>query len=395
MRQKGTATRYPGVQSLSNGMYRLRAKVINPKTGQPKEIDQLKLAASALAASKIRAELIAEAMTEHAQQERQRLATFSLSWLKEKRSELKASTFERYTRTLAHHIVPQLGDHFVDAITHQDIIRWRDAQKAKPGTINSRLRVLKTVLADAVHHLGLARDPSERVAAIRDIKVDEEPNSLTPEQLRAVLEAMRTTRPRWYALVAVLAFTGMRKSEATALYWSDVDMDQGSIHIRRSSSGGGGKVDTTKTNTKRVASLDPALGAILRDHRRRLDELGLATEGDAWVFASEKAGHRGKPVHKNSIREPLLDALKAAKLEERLTVHGLRRTMNNLLRQVAGGEVARSIIGHVTEQMTEHYSTVRLDEKAKATSQVLRLVRGRVGSGDSGGDALPEKKTAG
>jgi len=135
---QGATTRFPGVQSLGDGMYRLRAKVTNPKTGQPKEIDQIKTAASALEASRIRAELIDEAKVERTQQERQRLATFSLSWIKSKKSELKTSTFERYTRTLAHHIIPHLGDHFVDALTHQDVVRWRDAQKAKPHRADDR-----------------------------------------------------------------------------------------------------------------------------------------------------------------------------------------------------------------------------------------------------------------
>ena len=40
--------------------------------------------------------------------------------------------------------------------------------------------------------------------------------------------------------------------------------------------------------------------------------------------------------------------------------------MNNLLRQVAQGEVVRAVTGHVTERMTEHYSHV---------AQVVSLVR--------------------
>ncbi len=48
--------------------------------------------------------------------------------------------------------------------------------------------------------------------------------------------------------------------------------------------------------------------------------------------------------------------------EKRVTIHGLRRTFNNLSRQVAGEIVARSITGHVTQAMTEHYSHVDAKE---------------------------------
>ena len=80
------------------------------------------------------------------------------------------------------------------------------------------------------------------------------------------------------------------------------------------------------------------------------------------------------PVSTASLRKPLLVALEAAGLEGHLTTHGLRRTFNDLMRQVSSGEVVRSIMGHVTERMTEHYSHVRSDEKADAVARILRLV---------------------
>ncbi|MEY4514882.1 MAG: hypothetical protein RLZZ450_7004 [Pseudomonadota bacterium] len=375
MRQKGASTRFPGVQSLGDGTYRLRAKVNNPKTGRTKEIDQIKAAASALEASHIRAQLICDARSEETQQERQRLATFSLSWIKSKKRTLKASTFVRYTRTLAHHVIPQLGEFYVDAITHHDIVRWRDAQDdAKPSTVNARLRVLKTLLADATVHLNLDRDPSGRVPGVREHKVDEDDNAncLTPTQLRALLDAMSKSAPRWYPLLALLAFTGMRIGEATALRWCDIDTVTSAIRVRRSIDRG--QVDTTKTNAKRRAPLSPTLAAILNDHRRRLDYEGLPTAGDAWLFPSQVAFHKGKPMHKKALRKPLLVALEAAGLEGHLTTHGLRRTFNDLMRQVSSGEVVRSIMGHVTERMTEHYSHVRSEEKADAVARIVRLV---------------------
>ena len=44
------------------------------------------------------------------------------------------------------------------------------------------------------------------------------------------------------------------------------------------------------------------------------------------------------------------------------------------MRQVTSGEVVRSITGHVTERMTEHYSHVESEEKRQAANKVLRLV---------------------
>ena len=57
--------------------------------------------------------------------------------------------------------------------------------------------------------------------------------------------------------------------------------------------------------------------------------------------------------------------------------HGLRRTFDDLMRR-AGVDaiVTRSITGHVTERMQEHYGSVAIDENRTLVARVLQLVRG-------------------
>jgi len=56
-------------------------------------------------------------------------------------------------------------------------------------------------------------------------------------------------------------------------------------------------------------------------------------------------------------------------------MHGLRRTFNDLARRAGvDAVVTKSITGHVTEQMREHYSSVDLSEKRQAIANVVRLV---------------------
>jgi len=67
--------------------------------------------------------------------------------------------------------------------------------------------------------------------------------------------------------------------------------------------------------------------------------------------------------------------LTAIGMDRRFTVHGLRRTFNDLARRAgADGIVIRSLTGHVTEKMREHYSTVALDEKRQTAGDVAQLV---------------------
>jgi hypothetical protein len=87
------------------------------------------------------------------------------------------------------------------------------------------------------------------------------------------------------------------------------------------------------------------------------------------------------PSSKGTLRTPnSLDrawekCLAHAKIEKRFTVHGLRYTFTDLLRKAKVDPVLRrQLVGHVTEEMQQKYSTVDLDESRAAMAAVFRLV---------------------
>ena len=57
---------------------------------------------------------------------------------------------------------------------------------------------------------------------------------------------------------------------------------------------------------------------------------------------------------------------KRAGIDKALSSHCLRRTSNNLIRQAAGELVAQAVTGHVTLEMTRHYSDVDTEERVMA-----------------------------
>jgi len=84
---------------------------------------------------------------------------------------------------------------------------------------------------------------------------------------------------------------------------------------------------------------------------------------------------RGKLKTPNTLAKTWQGCLTKIGMTERFTVHGLRRTFNDLTRRAgADGMVTRALTGHVTEGTTEHYSTVGFDEKRAAVAGVLSLV---------------------
>jgi integrase len=109
--------------------------------------------------------------------------------------------------------------------------------------------------------------------------------------------------------------------------------------------------------------------AVLEERRRALEAQHHPGLAEDWVFATSE----GTLLITSTLRKPFRRALAACGITRRQTIHGLRRTFNNLVRQVASGEVVRSMTGHVTAAMTEHYSHVGRAEKATAVSLALAV----------------------
>src|SRR5262245_61280648 len=91
---------------------------------------------------------------------------------------------------------------------------------------------------------------------------------------------MRTTYPHHHALVATLAYTGLRFCHASALRWEDWDEEAGVLRVvRKHFRGEIGPVSRKKQAPKEYP-VEPELAEILNQQRKRLfpDHVG-AVEG--------------------------------------------------------------------------------------------------------------------
>ena len=105
----------------------------------------------------------------------------------------------------------------------------------------------------------------------------------TPEQAGAFLDF--AADDELYALWHLIAFRGLRRSEAVGLPWADVDLDRRTVTIREARVQVGKDVvegDTKSDSSARTVSLDAGTVEVLRAHRRRQAELRLLL-GSAWV----------------------------------------------------------------------------------------------------------------
>jgi integrase len=207
---------------------------------------------------------------------------------------------------------------------------------------------------------------------------DDDPNLLTASELGLVLAELPEP---FRSLASLMAWTGLRFAEASALKWADLDTANGLIRIRRTAYRGV-IANRTKTGKSRSVPMGEPVAEMLQAHRAQLIRDQHPGIESGWVFPSTE----GTPLFTGALSKPLALAARKAGIGKRITPHGLRRTFNNLVRQVeADAIVIRSITGHSTAEMTEHYSHVSADEKRKAQAAVLSLVSSGGTSGGTSG----------
>ena len=148
-----------------------------------------------------------------------------------------------------------------------------------------------------------------------------------------------------YAPWHLLAMTGMRWEQALALRWRDLDLDAGTVSVRRSAGmvrvageGAGVHEGDTKSGKPRVVNLDDGAAAVLRAWRKDRGSMALQliTPGSL-VFGDLEGQHRN-PEHVS--RQFTRDVERFGQVPA-IRLHDLRHTHATLL-QVSGVASAAS-----------------------------------------------------
>jgi integrase len=357
------------IEQVGPKKWKVRVQYRDPRTGRSRSLEKVVSGPRRAAADK-EAELRGEAKRAGERKPRQKLRTYATSWIGSRQGSLKPSVARKYATSLDLHVLPALGDFFVDAIQPSDVQSYvADRTEAGAGgnTVLNELRLIRTIARDSVAEGAAARNWADRVKP-PDVEgyTDDAPNMLTAAELAKMLSAVP---PQWRLLVGMMAFTGLRWGEVSALRWGDINLHLREIRVSRGNWKGMEVLPKTKKSRRKVPIPEEMLAVLASEEQR-------ATPGSLLFPARGRELHRGTPL-----RRVLSEACEKAGIP-RVTPHGLRRTFNDLLRRVADKQVAKAIIGHVTDEMHGHYSRIDRAEKAEATKRVLELVS----SGNAAGE---------
>jgi integrase len=274
---------------------------------------------------------------------------------------LSENTRYQYRWAVETHIVPALGAARVVNLTPQDVDDFLRT-KAAAGKSRRTLTVLRMVLVRALRFGERWGKVARNVAAL--VEIPDAPSklgrSLTLEEARSLLTAAASERLE--ALWVTGLLVGLRPGELLALGWDDVDLEAGTLQVRRALHRGADNrlyLGQVKTRTSRRALDLPApVVEAMRAHRARQAVERLAA-GAAWddlglVFCTEV----GTPIDPSNLRRSLSKLTTRAGLGH-WHPHELRHSAASLL-SAAGVplEDIADLLGHssptVTAQVYRH-----------------------------------------
>lgn len=386
MSKRGTRSAHPGIRRVGPKEYVVRVVMRDPTSRKQRELERrfesVTMADAVSRQAEMREELkkllTATAINPKKRGDgaRQTLTDFAKRWVAhaEAAGRRRVHVVDKDLDTLDRHILPYLGSLALKDIDVQVLVGWMAVlgRSRKPNgrpyaraTLHGAWSLVYTMLRDAVPLAGLMSNPARDLRFEVKGAAPTQKASLEREEVERFLAAAVHENPDVRAMMWVGFTTGMRFGEITALRWRDIDFAQKRITVARSQVYG--NVGLTKTENHRTTPLHDDVAQVLKEHQAWCERINILSPEVGLVFPSTRGTYRTPAV----LRRAMERCAVRASIEKHVTPHTMRRTFNNLTRRAAGDIVARSMTGHVTEAMTEHYSHVGLLEKEEAVARAL------------------------
>lgn len=243
---------------------------------------------------------------------------------------------------------------------HVVALRAKIAETHKPATANLHLLAVRGVLREAKRLGFLTVEEFDAIAEIPAVRGTSKPagRMLDTSEIHAVLDVCADGSARGLrdaAILALAAYSGLRRFEISGLDLADVDLKSGAIQVR----GKGGK------------------------HRAVFVAIGVRSRLRAWIdvrgaaagplFCRGRRGHtlvRGERLGPVSIYNVVIERSRSVKLAH-VTPHDFRRTFaSTLIDKGVDLVTVRDLLGHEDVRTTAKYDR-RGDERKKRAAEAL------------------------
>jgi len=262
---------------------------------------------------------------------------YAEAWL-ESRADLKPKTRHQYQFLMRQHIMPTWRTVPLAKITFEGLTHWVSRLSLAglgPSALRQSVFVMSAALDHAVRSGRIRSNPARGLGLPRPNRRDYV--YLTHGQVLA----LAAEAGRWRLLILLLAYTGLRWGEATALRVCDIDFGRRRVDVHRAFSDVGGRIvlGTPKSHQSRTVPVPRFIVTELAGAAdgKRPDDLIFTMPGGSVLRMS------------NWRRATFVPARARAGLSDRFRVHDLRHTAASLMIQAGyPPKMLQEIMGHAS-----------------------------------------------
>lgn len=248
-------------------------------------------------------------------------------WLEVQRAKKASSTSRNYAHKAAH-VTAEYGSRRLVDIGKSELELFQAKLLKKglaPKTVNDIFTVVRGVWGDAFVDGILKTNPLDR---IKNIEIDREEDTADPftrEEL-ALIADVKTTRKQDTTMILFDCWAGMSVSELLAASWDDVDLEAGTLQVRRARVETEYKVPKERARARTIELIAPALELLKQQHAEtgslpgvevnvvQRDNVTSRKEVVRFIFRN---GVSGEPWHASSLGRWFTGHLKRAGVRHR------------------------------------------------------------------------------
>lgn len=284
---------------------------------------------------------------------------------------VEKSTALKTKRIFKNHILPEFGESYIDQIEIIDVQAWLVKLSQKMASYRKVTAYASMLFKFAVRMKYINQNPFDYVETPHKAKSAKhivKKNYYDGKELANFINALNTITSEdqsidhnWTmarAFLMLVLTTGMRRGEALALKWHDINFKRKLITIHRAQKRDENGIYLGHTKSEagmRTISLEPLAAETLHAwHMKQaiwLNQCGRPEiSPESWIFTNRN--DPDKVMSENTPRRWMVDLCEAKHLR-RITIHGLRHTKATLMSE-AGAQVndIAAILGHASGDFT-------------------------------------------
>lgn len=302
------------------------------------------------------------------------------TWLERKGPETAVSTLAFYKKSTGNFLtyLGDTADKPIDQITNRHITGFRNSRASAVArkTANHDLKAIRMLFKAARKEGFVFENPAEDVDTLRGVRGESKARRpFTMPELRAV---MSVASPEWQSMIQFGLFTGMRLSDVASLTWANLDTARNELRYEARKTGKVLLLPIVGPLAQHIATLDATDAPNAPLHPRAYDSLqrtgksGTLSNWFADLLAD--AGLRARKKH-HLKKDEERKGRSAARDQSSISFHSLRHTAVTLLKEAGvPAAVVMALVGHDSEQMSDHYTSVGLDALSSAAEKMPSLV---------------------